>query len=194
MWSSSDGTLAASLWTFKSNRLTRDIVLAVVGSVLVAVSAQIEVPFAPVPMTMQVFAVLAIGLAYGARLGSATLVLYLLEGAIGLPVFALGLSGLPVLLGPTGGYLFGFVLAAFATGWLADRGWSRDLAKACLAGLAGLILIYVPGLLWLGSVIGWDKPILSLGFTPFFLVDVVKLVLAALAVTQLWRAVKQPKA
>jgi biotin transport system substrate-specific component len=185
-------TLAAMLWPAASGTAARNLLLVLGGSLLVAVSAQIEIPFWPVPMTMQVWAVLAIGLAYGARLGGATLGLYLAEGAIGLPVFAGGAGGPAVFMGPTGGYLIGFVLSAIAVGFLADRGWGASLARALAAGSVGLALIYGPGLLWLGSVVGWDKPVLEYGFTPFILADLVKLMLAALAVTALWKAIKNP--
>jgi biotin transport system substrate-specific component len=90
------------------------------------------------------------------------------------------------MVGPTGGYLFGYLLAAAVVGLLADRGWSRHVGKAIIACLIGLALIYVPGILWLGSVIGWDKPVIDLGFTPFILGDLVKVLIAALGVTGVW--------
>jgi biotin transport system substrate-specific component len=170
-------------------------VLVVLGTMLLAISAKLKVPFYPVPMTMQVFVVLVLGLAFGVRLAVATILLYLAEGAAYLPVFAgtpeRGL-GLPYMVGPTGGYLFGYLLAAAVVGLLADRGWSRHVGKAIIACLIGLALIYVPGILWLGSVIGWDKPVIDLGFTPFILGDLVKVLIAALGVTGVWHLSTNP--
>lgn len=185
----SNPPLAARLWPWGGSVVLRNALLAVLGTVLLWASAKYQVPFYPVPMTMQPFVVFAIGLAFGSRLAVATLVLYLLEGAAGLPVFAgtpeKGI-GLAYLAGPTGGYLFGFVLAAGAVGALADRGWDRSVWKALAACLIGVALIHIPGLLWLGTLIGWDKPVLALGFTPFILGDLVKALLAALAVPAAW--------
>jgi biotin transport system substrate-specific component len=138
--------------------------------------------------------VLALGMAYGWRLGGATLLLYLAEGAMGLPVFAgtpeKGI-GVAYMLSGTGGYLIGFVLAAALCGWLAERGWDRRFMTTALALLIGNIAIYVPGLLWLGSLFGWDKPILEWGLTPFLLGDLTKLLLAAVALPIVWRALKR---
>jgi biotin transport system substrate-specific component len=147
-----------------------------------------------VPLTMQTFVVLVIGMAYGPRLGTATLVLYLAEGAVGLPVFSgtpeKGI-GLAYMMGTTGGYLLGFVLAAALCGWLAERGWDRRMATTALAMLLGNIVIYVPGLLWLGSLLGWDKPILEWGLTPFLYGDLAKLALATAVLPVVWRLVKR---
>ncbi len=169
-------------------------ILALAGTALLTLSAKISVPMYPVPMTMQTFAVLAIGMAYGWRLGAATVLLYLAEGAVGLPVFAgtpeKGI-GLAYMLGGTGGYLVGFVLAAGLAGWLAERGWDRDPATTALAMLLGNIVIYVPGLIWLGSLFGWDKPILAWGLTPFLLGDAIKLALATAALPLAWKAVRR---
>jgi biotin transport system substrate-specific component len=152
------------------------------------------VPFYPVPMTMQTMAVLVLGMAYGWRLGGATVVLYLAEGALGLPVFAgtpeKGI-GIAYMLGSTGGYLLGFALAASACGWLAERGWDRNPVRTAVALLAGNVLIYVPGLLWLGALFGWDKPILAWGLYPFLLGDLTKLALAAAIMPLAWRAVRR---
>jgi biotin transport system substrate-specific component len=143
-------------------------------------------------MTMQTFAVLVLGMAYGWRLGTATLGLYLLEGAFGLPVFAgtpeKGI-GLAYIAGPTGGYLAGFLLAAAACGWLAERGWDRNVAKTVAAMLVGNVCIYGPGLLWLGTVVGWDKPVLEWGLTPFLLGELTKLALAATLLPAIWKLV-----
>lgn len=162
------------------------------GSLLLWASAKVQLPFYPVPLTMQTFAVLAIGAALGWRLGLATVLLYLAEGAAGLPVFAgtpeKGI-GLAYMMGPTGGYLLGYLPAAALCGWLAERGWDRSVALTALAMLAGTVTIYLPGLLWLGAVVGWDKPVLAWGLTPFLLGDLLKLGLASAALPLVWRLV-----
>ncbi len=172
----------------------RSIILAVIGSALLWLSAKIQVPFWPVPMTMQTFVVLTLGMAYGWRLGAATVMLYLVEGAAGLPVFAgtpeKGI-GLAYMLGGTGGYLVGFVLAAAVCGYLAERGWDRRVVTTALAMLIGNALIYIPGLVWLGSLFGWDKPIVEWGLTPFILGDVVKLALAAAILPLVWKTLRR---
>jgi biotin transport system substrate-specific component len=187
-------TLASLVWpSDKTGALVRNVVLAVLGSALLWASAKVQIPFYPVPMTMQTFVVLALGMAYGWRLGAATVLLYLAQGAFGLPVFAgtpeKGL-GLAYMAGPTGGYLVGFVLAAAACGWLAERGWDRSILRTAAAMLIGNLLIYAPGLLWLGTLVGWDKPVLAWGLTPFLLGDATKLALAAALFPAVWRRVQ----
>jgi biotin transport system substrate-specific component len=176
-----------------TQRNIRYAVLALAGSALIALCAQISVPFFPVPLTLQTFAVFLIGLTYGWRLGGITIVLYLAEGALGLPVFAGGKSGLIVLMGPTAGYLVGFLLAATACGWFAERGFDRSYAKLFAALLVGNILLYVPGLLWLGSMIGWDQPVLELGLYPFVLGDLMKIAMAVLLLPSAWKYVNRLK-
>lgn len=183
-------TLIGTLWPARTNQLLRWIVLMVAGSLFVAVCAQIQVPTLPVPITMQTFAVLVLGMAYGARLGAATLLLYLVEGAIGLPVFAGFTSGLLNLA--SGGYIIGFVLAAGVVGWLAERGWDRNTLTTALAMLIGNIVVYVPGLLWLSTFVDADK-VFAFGLTPFLFGDVLKLVLAAVALPLAWKLVGHPK-
>lgn len=183
------GSLLVNIWPQLQTSWLTKALLVVLGTILLTVSAKLKVPFYPVPMTMQVCVVLALGLALGFRLALATVLLYLIEGAAQLPVFA-GTpergSGLAYMMGPTGGYLLGYAFAAAAVGMLADRGWGRHWAKAILAGLIGLAIIYVPGIVWLGTVIGWYKPVLELGFMPFILGDLVKVLVAALAVSGIW--------
>jgi biotin transport system substrate-specific component len=183
-------TLIGTLWPARTAQLLRWIVLMVAGSLFVAICAQIQVPLQPVPITMQTFAALVVGMAYGARLGAATLLLYLIEGAIGLPVFAGFASGLLSLA--SGGYIIGFVLAAGAVGWLAERGWDRNTPTTALAMLIGNIVIYVPGLLWLATFVGTDK-VLAYGLTPFLLGDLLKLALAAIALPLAWKLVGHPR-
>ncbi|MDD9988814.1 MAG: biotin transporter BioY [Spirochaetaceae bacterium] len=182
---SGSGTWAANLF--------RVLFLALVGSLLIAVSSKIKVPMVPVPMTLQTLVILVIGMAAGWRLGGLTVLLYLLEGAVGLPVFAgtpeRGI-GLAYMVGTTGGYLLGFLLATLVIGLLAEAGWDRSVPLAAAAMLIGNVVIYVPGLLWLGSVAGWDNPILQWGLTPFIVGDLVKLAIAALLMPAVWRLVR----
>ncbi|WP_299619640.1 biotin transporter BioY [Pelagibius sp.] len=192
-------TLAVALWPRQGtlgemNSALRAVLLAVLGSLLLWACAKIQVPFYPVPVTMTTFAVLAIGMAYGWRLGAATVLLYLAEGAAGLPVFAgtpeKGL-GLAYMVGPTGGYLVGYVLAAAACGGLAERGWDRNVVTAVLAMLIGNVLIYLPGLFWLGILFGWDKPILEWGLIPFIPGDLLKLALVAVSLPLAWKLLQR---
>ena len=181
-------TLAAAVWPTGSEagfRAMRAVLLAVVGSALVAISAQIQVPMYPVPMTMQPFAVIVIGAAFGARLGAATLLLYMAEGALGLPVFAGLKGGAAMLTGPTAGYIVGFVLASGAVGWLAERGWDRNIVTTVAAMTIGMALIYLPGVAWLASLIGTEKAIAA-GMMPFLVGDAVKIALAALVLPGAW--------
>lgn len=167
-------------------------VLVVLGVLVLAIAAKIKIPMWPVPMTMGTFAVLSIGAAYGARLGLLTILGYMLVGAIGFDVFA-GSSaekfGLTYMMGGTGGYLIGYVLATVALGFFASRGWDRSFGKMALAMFIGNAVIYVPGLLWLGTLYGWDKPILQWGLTPFLLGDLVKLAIAALVLPTFWKLI-----
>lgn len=184
-------TFVDAIWA-SGNKTARNVVLAVLGSVALWVSAKIQVPFYPVPMTMQTFVVLAVGMAFGWRLGAATVVLYLMEGAVGLPVFAgtpeLGI-GLAYMMGPTGGYLAGFVAAAAAVGWLGERGWDRRVTTTLAAMVIGTTIIFLFGTVWLGTVIGWDKPVIELGVTPFLPGAVFKIALAAALLPLAWKLI-----
>lgn len=169
----------------------RALMLAVGGSLALALSAKIQIPFYPVPVTMQNFVLLSLAMAYGPRLAAATVTLYLLEGAFGLPVFSgtpeKGI-GLAYMTGPTGGYLLGFLLAAILCGRLGKQGWDRNFLTTASAMLLGNTLIYAPGLIWLGMLLGWDKPILEWGLLPFLYGDAMKLLLASLLLPLAWRA------
>ncbi|PDQ19847.1 biotin transporter BioY [Mesorhizobium sanjuanii] len=172
------------------NTALRNAVLVVAGSLALWLSAKLQVPFYPVPMTMQTFVVLVIGTAFGWRLGAATVALYLAEGAVGLPVFAGAPEkgiGLAYMVGPTGGYLLGYLPAAALCGFLASRGWDRRIATMALSMLVGTVVIYAFGLSWLGTVVGWDKPVLAWGLYPFVLGDLLKLALAAAVLPMAWR-------
>jgi biotin transport system substrate-specific component len=178
-------TLAARLWPQAADGLLQQAMLVLAGSLLLAASARVQVPFWPVPMTMQTFVVLGIGAACGARLAGATLATYLAQGALGLPVFASG-AGLAYMAGPTGGYLLGFLLAAILMGWLADRGACRTPGSTAACYLAGLAVIYGLGAGWLAALFG-PQVALASGIAPFALAEAVKLGLAVLALPALWR-------
>ena len=170
----------------------KQLVLVAAGIAALVLAAKIKIPMFPVPMTMGTFAVLSIGAAYGTRLGLATILGYMLIGALGFDVFAgssTEVSGLSYMMGSTGGYLVGYVLAVVALGGLARKGWDRARGKMALALVLGNALIYVPGLIWLTVLYGLEAPILSWGLTPFLLGDVVKLALAALLLPALWSLV-----
>lgn len=168
----------------------KQVAMVVLGIAALAIFAKIKIPMWPVPITMGTFAVLTIGAAYGPRLGLTTILGYMIVGALGFDVFA-GSSaekfGLEYMMGGTGGYLVGYVLATLALGWAARAGWDRSVLKMALAMLIGNALIYVPGLIWLGQLYGWDQPILQWGLTPFLVGDALKLALAALLVPGLWK-------
>ena len=190
----SHATLAQSLLPKSASLSLHSILLVVGGSLALAASAKVQIPFHPVPVTMQTFVLLTLAMAYGWRLACATVALYLLQGAIGLPVFAgtpeKGI-GIAYMLGGTGGYLLGFLLAAALCGWLAQRGWDRNILTTALAMLLGNAAIYVPGLLWLGILFGWDKPILEWGLFPFLYGDGLKLLLAALLLPATWHFMRR---
>jgi biotin transport system substrate-specific component len=183
-------TLAATFWPEgKTSPVTRNVILAFAGTVLLWLSAKIQVPYYPVPATMQTLVVLALGVAYGARLGAATMALYLLEGAVGLPVFAGTWSeggGFHHLVGPTAGYLFGFVVAGGVTGWLAERGWDRNIIFTALAMVIGNLIIYALGVSWLASMSSLDFAIKN-GLVPFLALDAIKIALATCALPIAWR-------
>ena len=185
--------LSDVLGAYEGNALrVKQAVLVVAGVLLLAVAAKIKVPMWPVPITMGTFAVLTIGAAYGARLGLVTILAYMLVGAAEYDVFAgssAEAAGWEYMIGGTGGYLVGYVLATLALGALAQRGWDRSVLWMALAMLIGNVLIYVPGLLWLGQLHGWDEPILAWGLTPFLIGDGLKLALAALVLPGAWALV-----
>lgn len=183
-------TLAAAVWTRSATSRVHQVALVLIGTVLLAISAQVQVPFWPVPMTMQTFVVLMIGATYGWRLGGATMVAYILEGVIGLPVFAQFSAGAHVLVGPTAGYLAGFVLAALVTGYLAERGFGRNLATAAISFAAGTVIIFACGLAYLSSLIGMEGAITH-GLMPFILSEPTKVALATLLLPGCWKLVRR---
>jgi len=165
--------------------LRRDIVVVLLGSWLVALAAQITIPLQPVPVTGQTFGVLLVGAVLGLRRGALAMILYLLQGALGLPFFAGGASGLARLIGPTGGYLVGFVFAAALVGALSERGWDRRFLSTLAAMALGNLVIYLFGLPWLSQFVGWERAV-SVGLLPFLLGDTLKAALAAVALPGSW--------
>jgi biotin transport system substrate-specific component len=171
------GVLADAVWLGEGHRRwLKSIVLAVAGSLLVAVCAKLKVDIGPVPLTMQTLAVLTIGAAYGSRLGAATMLIF----------------GLTHILGPTGGYLIGFPIAAALVGFLAERGFDRSFPRMLAATLLGAAVIHVPGVLWLSTFLGMEKAI-ALGLMPFIIGDIIKATLAALAFPLAWKLIGRGK-
>jgi biotin transport system substrate-specific component len=171
--------------SFKHTKIIKYLFIALIGSIILAISSKIKIPFYPVPMTMQTFVVLMIGVGFGWRLGLATVALYLFEGIIGLPVFS-GTPekgfGLIYFTGPTMGYLMGFLVAVYFSGKFI---YDNNIVKNFLKLLFATSFIYILGLIWLGNLIGWDKPIFQLGAQPFLLAELFKILIAALAVNQI---------
>ncbi len=182
-------TLAEHIWQ-SDNILRRNITLCLLGSLLMVASAHIKVPIGAVPVSMQSLVVLLIGASYGMRLAGMTILAYLSYGMIGLPVFAGGV-GFLALLGPTGGYLLGFYFAAMLAGFLAQRGFTQSFSKMIVLGILASAVIYLCGLLQLGTIIGWDKPVLQIGFLPFVVADSVKIIIVAALIRFIW--VKQAR-
>ncbi len=160
-------------------------VLALAGSALIAIAGKITVPFWPVPATLQTLAIFILAAAYGRKLAVATLLVYLAQGAAGLPVFTNG-GGLAYFAGPTTGYLAGFVIAAGLTGWAADQGYDRNPFKLFAFNLAGTAIILALGAAWIAIVFGMDKAV-AWGVGPFILTDVIKATLAAAVVPAAWQ-------
>ena len=181
-------SLATRLWPQAADSLVAKLVLVIAGSLLLALSAKVQVPFWPVPMTMQTFVVLGIGAAYGARLAGITVFTYLAQGAIGLPVFSAG-GGIALLAGPTGGYLLGFLAAAALVGQLADKGWCRTRLSTLLAFLAGTAVIFTMGVAWLTVLFGFATAFTA-GVLPFVTSEAVKIALAVAVFPLAWKLAK----
>ena len=171
--------------SLKQSKLLKYVFLALIGSIILAISSKIKIPFYPVPMTMQTLIVLLIGIVFGWKLGLATVSLYLFEGIIGLPVFSGSPEkgiGLIYFTGPTMGYLLGFLVAVYVSGkFIYDNNLILNFFKLMLA----TSFIYILGMSWLGSLIGWDKPIFQLGAQPFLLAELFKILIATFAVNQI---------
>jgi biotin transporter BioY len=167
----------------------RSVLMMLAGSWLVAVLAQLQIPIGPVPITGQTLGVLLVGMTLGSRKGALSLLLYLAQGAAGMPFFSAG-GGSLRLLGPTGGYLFGFVLAAYVIGVLSERGWDRGAVKTALAMAVGNLVIYASGLIWLARFVPAEA-LLQTGLMPFLLGDALKIVIAMLVLPATWRWIEQ---
>ena len=169
----------------KEISLAKNLFLAILGTILLAISAKIKIPFWPVPMTMQTFVVLLLGIIYGWKLGLFTVSLYLIEGIAGLPVFA-GTPekgvGLVYFTGPTMGYLLGFLVAVFLTGFFT---FNNNFFKNFIKLTFSVSFIYILGLLWLGSIIGWDKPVFELGAQPFLLAELFKILILSVLIPKI---------
>lgn len=185
-------TLAPTM--VRRSGLVAEATLVLTGVLLLALSAQVVIPlwFTPVPLTGQTFAVLLVGAAFGSLRGLVTFALYLAVGAAGAPVFSEGAAGWQTLLGPTGGYLAGMLLAVWIVGAAAERGWDRRVRSSVPAMLAGNAVIYLFGLTWLGLYLGTSvTETLALGAAPFVIGDLIKIALAAVALPTAWSAVEK---
>tara|TARA_B100001540_G_C15678974_1_gene583906 strand:+ start:397 stop:948 length:552 start_codon:yes stop_codon:yes gene_type:complete len=168
-----------------NQKVVKYLLIVLLGSLLLAISAKIKIPFYPVPMTMQTFVVLFMGVTFGWKVGTATIVVYLFEGIFGLPVFA-GTPekgvGLVYFIGPTMGYLIGFLFATFLAGFLNLK---TNIYFIFFKLIFSVSVIYFFGILWLGILIGWDKPIIELGLTPFLLAELFKISLLTILTKKL---------
>ncbi len=172
---------------FKDNAIIKNLFLAILATLILAISSKIKIPFWPVPMTMQTFVIMLIGILFGWKLGLFTVSLYLMEGIVGLPVFAgtpeKGM-GIVYFTGPTMGYLIGFLVTVYLTGFLKfDNNFLRNFVKLSFA----VSFIYLFGLLWLGSLIGWDKPVFELGAKPFLLAELFKVLILTILIPKILR-------
>jgi biotin transport system substrate-specific component len=170
----------------------RDLILVTIGALFVAILAQVKIPlpFTPVPLTGQTFAVLLVAAALGSKRGAAAMAFYIVLGSFGLPVFAGGAAGVAYLSGATLGYLIGFVAAAYVVGLLAERGLERNLRTSILPFLAGTVIIYAFGVAWLAVILGSFGKAVAAGLVPFVAGDIIKLFAAALALPAAWKVVK----
>ena len=179
-------------------KFTKITLLILLGTLLLTISAKVKIPFYPVPMTMQTFVVLFLGITLGPKIGSATVTLYLLEGIFGLPVFANSPEkgiGLVYFTGPTMGYLIGFLIATYIAGHFKyDSCFGKSKLNSAFKNLIKLIFavsfIYIFGLLWLGFLIGWDKPIFQLGAYPFLLAELFKMLILSIIAGSLYKIKK----
>jgi biotin transport system substrate-specific component len=170
----------------------RDLVLILLGALFVAALAQVEIllPFTPVPITGQTFGVLLVGAALGSKRGATSLASYLALGVLGLPFFAGGAHGWDIVTGATGGYLIGFVIAAYVVGLLAERGLERSIRTSLIPFFLGTILIYICGVAWLSVVLGSFSKAISAGLVPFLIGDAIKLIAASLVLPGAWKLVR----
>ena len=169
-----------SIKLISSSKLVKSVIIVFLGSIILAISAKIKIPFYPVPMTMQTFIVLCLGISFGYKIGIATISLYLFEGIVGLPVFSNSPErgiGLSYFTGPTMGYLLGFISACYLASFIKIN---ENYFIIFLKLIISVSTIYILGILWLGHIIGWEKPLVELGVTPFLLAEIFKVTLIAL--------------
>ena len=178
-----------SIKSLKQVNILKYFLIILISSTLLAISAKLKIPFYPVPMTMQTFIVFIIGMSYGWKLALSTLIAYLIEGAVGLPVFAKG-GGLLYLIGPTAGYLYGMAIAAGVIGFLAERGYNDSYIKSLISLIIGTVIIFVLGVGYLGSVIGYDKALAG-GLYPFIPSEFFKIGLAVILIPSIKRYINK---
>ena len=184
-----DRILINKLKTFENiNSNVVSILLVLFGTILLAISAKIQLPFWPVPMTMQTFVIFLIGMTYSVRLSFITVSMYLFEGAIGLPVFASG-GGIAYLVGPTSGYLYGMLISSVVISYLANLGFSKTYFKTSISLLIGSFIIFLFGILYLGSIIGYEKAIIA-GLLPFIPSEIFKIALAVSLIPTIQKIIK----
>ena len=168
-------------------KIFKSILIIFLGSILLAISAKVQVPFWPIPMTMQTFVIFIIGMTYSVRLSFITVALYLFEGAVGLPVFASG-GGIAYLVGPTAGYLYGMLSASVVISYLANLGFSKTYFKATLSLLIGSTIIFLFGIIYLGYIIGFEKAVAA-GLLPFIPSELFKIALAVALIPTLHKII-----
>ena len=169
----------------KIEKIIKLILITLTGTILITISAKVKIPFYPVPMTMQTFVILLMGITLGNKIGFATVALYLLEGIVGLPVFASSPEkgiGITYFIGPTMGYLIGFLAAVYIAGSFS---YDKGIINTFLKLIFSVSFIYILGLIWLGILIGWDKPIFKLGAQPFLLAELFKILLLLILIPKL---------
>ena len=169
--------LMENIKVIQNQKLIKSLISVILGSIILTISAKIKIPFYPVPMTMQTFVVLLLGVSFGYKIAVATVGLYLVEGILGLPVFSNSPEkgiGIVYFTGPTMGYLIGFLFASFFSGYLNFR---TNIFLIFLKLIFSVSFIYIFGIIWLGTLIGWDKPVIQLGATPFLLAELLKILL-----------------
>ncbi len=170
---------------FKYQKITKYFLITFLGTILLAISAKIKIPFYPVPMTMQTFVVIALGISFGYKIGVATVSLYLIEGILGLPVFSNSPEkgvGLIYFTGPTMGYLIGFLFATFLSGYF---NLNKNILIIFIKLILSVSIIYIFGLFWLGNLIGWEKPIFDIGAKPFLLAELFKILILTMLTKKL---------
>ena len=171
--------------TIQNQKIIKSLLIVFFGSLILTLSAKIKIPFYPVPMTMQTFVVLLLGISFGYKIAVATTTLYILEGLLGFPVFSNSPEkgvGFSYFVGPTMGYLIGFIFASFLAGYL---NYTKSHIRNFFSLILSVSIIYILGVLWLGILIGWDKPLFDLGVKPFILAEVFKIIILTLLINKL---------